>query len=240
MGSAPTISGTPQIQSDKKPDTPRRNKKAIKTSKFSNTNNNHNQKAAAASKRSKREKSKEEKTKKESNLKKFLHKFGGSEKKDTKTQSFEEAPPEGQNDENDKVPISSRKAARRRKMLGDNNNFKTAEDGDLTNTQAEEEAKIVDPVKVVQMGNIDIITQQEKNKRIREIEQMPSGNYCEEPTQLSKSVKKEHMHVKIVEQNCKLYETNAEPITRSFKESLRRRKKIKHQLRPRSKGSDSK
>uniref|UniRef100_A0A914YTA4 Uncharacterized protein n=1 Tax=Panagrolaimus superbus TaxID=310955 RepID=A0A914YTA4_9BILA len=125
-------------------------------------------------------------------------------------------------------------------MLGECNNLRTAEDGDVTNTQAEEDPKIVDPVKVVQMGNIDIITQQEKNKRIREIEQMPSGNYCEEPTQLSKSIKKENMHVKIAETNCKLFETNADPVTRSFKESLRRRKKIKHQLRSRSRGSNSK
>jgi hypothetical protein len=69
---------------------------------------------------------------------------------------------------------------------------------------------------------------------------MPSDNLCEDATQLSKSIKKENMHVKIVETNCKLYETNAEPMTRSHKESLRKRKKIKHQLRPRSKGSDTK
>uniref|UniRef100_A0AC34QN76 Uncharacterized protein n=1 Tax=Panagrolaimus sp. JU765 TaxID=591449 RepID=A0AC34QN76_9BILA len=114
---------------------------------------------------------------------------------------------------------------KRKKFVGDA--LKTAEE-DLE-TLEEMIHKVVDPEKVIKMGNIDEIAEQTRAQRIREIELMPSE--CEDVTQQSISVKKEAAKVKIVEENCKVYETHPEVQSKSAKESTLRRKKIAKKMR---------
>uniref|UniRef100_A0A7E4ZQ08 Uncharacterized protein n=1 Tax=Panagrellus redivivus TaxID=6233 RepID=A0A7E4ZQ08_PANRE len=149
-----------------------------------------------------------DKKSKQSTFKKFIKRFSkeSAEKSKESTEGAQTAQSIEEKDNKEREP--SKKKAK-------GQHSKTAEEPVVETPGRDKEPasdtspKIVSPLKVKSMGNIDVLAEQQKAWRIREIEQMPSA-LCEDPTQLSTSVKKENLHVKIVEERCKVYETNVE------------------------------